>query len=279
MIATKKISDWRLVSAALLLTSACGEAVAPADGGPVRQWTLPERLREISGLALTGDERLLAVDDEIGVVYELDYDAGGIIKAFAFGEPAVRGDFEGIAVLAGQVWLMTSDGDLLVAEEGEDGDAVDYERFETGLGEDCELEGLTELVGDDALLLVCKDGRDRKKLRMTTWRRGDGVIDETKLPEKDMERSIDSKRVSPSGVAIRPGSDERIVVAGIQHAVFGIGPDGALNRVIMRLDTSRHRQAEGIALTRDGRLLIADEGGQGRARLAVYRWDNGNNNN
>ena len=37
------------------------------------QWKLPGRLREISGLALTSDERLFAVADEKAIVYELDY--------------------------------------------------------------------------------------------------------------------------------------------------------------------------------------------------------------
>jgi hypothetical protein len=61
--------------------------------------------------------------------------------------------------------------------------------------------------------------------------------------------------------------------------VFDVDGALALNDVIMRLDAERHRQAEGIEITRDGRLLIADEGGRGRARLAVYRLDNGNNKN
>jgi uncharacterized protein YjiK len=277
--APKKTSDRRLSLAALLLVTGCGGAAGPGDDSLVRQWSLPDQLREISGLALTEDERLLAVDDEVGIVYELDYENGGIVKTFAFGDPVIRGDFEGIAVLTGKVWLMTSDGDLLVGDEGADGESVGFERFETGIGEDCELEGLAELVSADALLLLCKDGRDRKKLRMYEWHPVSGIVEETKLPEKDMERAIDKKRVSPSGVALRPGSDERIVVVGIQHAVFAISPDGELNDVIMRLDKSRHRQAEGIAMTRDGRMLIADEGGKGRARLAIYRWDDGNNKN
>ena len=279
MTAPKKISDRRLSLAALLVVTACGGADRPADESGIRQWNLPDRLREISGLALTGDERLLAVDDEIGFIYELDYENGGIVKTFAFGDPVITGDFEGIAVLDDRVWLMTSDGDLLVAAEGGDGEAVDFDHFETGIGEDCELEGLAELHDAGALLLMCKDGRDRKKLRMYEWHPVDGLVEETKLPEKDMEDAIDKKRVSPSGVAIRPGSDERFVVTGIQHAVFAISADGELNDVIMRLDKGRHRQAEGIALTRDGRMLIADEGGKGRARLAVYRLDDGNNKN
>ena len=48
-----------------------------------RQWKLPGKLREISGLALTSDERLLAVTDESAIVYEIDYENGRLVKAFA----------------------------------------------------------------------------------------------------------------------------------------------------------------------------------------------------
>jgi len=47
----------------------------------------------------------------------------------------------------------------------------------------------------------------------------------------------------------------------------------------MRLDKKRHRQAEGIAVTQDGLLIIADEAGKGRARLSVYSTITGNNKN
>ena len=47
---------------------------------------LPKRLAEISGLALTDDGRLLAHDDEMAVVYELDQKDGSIVKWFALSD-------------------------------------------------------------------------------------------------------------------------------------------------------------------------------------------------
>jgi hypothetical protein len=38
------------------------------DEESVMQWRLPDRLNEISGLAMTHDGRLLAVDDEVAIV-------------------------------------------------------------------------------------------------------------------------------------------------------------------------------------------------------------------
>ena len=122
-----------------------------------QQWKLPGKLREISGLALTSDERLLAVTDESAIVYEIDYENGHLVKAFAFGDPVIPGDFEGIAVLDGRVWIMTSDGQLFSAVEGADGERVEFQEFDTGLGRYCELEGLGQDRVNSSLLLACKE--------------------------------------------------------------------------------------------------------------------------
>jgi len=269
-----RVAAFALAAAA----AACGagpasEAEVPADDG-FRQWLLPDQLREVSGLALTDDGRLLAVADESAAVYELDYDSGRVLKVFAFGKPVVRGDFEGIAVQDGRIWLMTSDGDLYVGEEGGDGEQVPFERHATGIGRDCELEGLVADHTDRSLLLLCKNGRKQGRLRIHRWSEEDGHTGDLKLPEKDMEEAVGRRKVRPSGLAIDPSNGDFLVVAAGQYAVFRVTRDGRLDDVIMRLDPRRHRQAEGIEITGDGRMLIADEGDGGRARLAVYRPDN-----
>ena len=264
----------------LTLFVACGDNAASNatdQAAEVRfqQWSLPERLNEISGLALTADERLLAVTDELAVVYEIDYDDGHLVKAFAFGEPPVRGDFEGIAVRDGIVWLMTSDGELLAAPEGGNGETVDYQRYDTGLRQTCELEGLTSGAGGQQLVMICKEERRDKDLQMFTWNPDSGDRDRIDLQEQRMEDAADEKDVNPSGITVDPETGRYLVVAARQAIVMALEADGRFADVIMQLDNKRHRQAEGIAITLDGRLLIADEAGNGRARLAVYRGDHG----
>ena len=51
-------------------------------------WKLPRRLAEISGLAMTMDNRLLAHNDEKGIIYEIDYRDGTIVKAFQLADMA-----------------------------------------------------------------------------------------------------------------------------------------------------------------------------------------------
>jgi hypothetical protein len=133
---------------ALLVLLACGEPAPLAQprgadaslfaDAPDRQWRLPERLREISGLAAGPDGRLFGHDDEAAIVYEIDVERGALVKAFALGEPVETGDFEGLALTpAGDFWLTTSRGRLYRFREGADGAHVAYQRFDTGLSQVC----------------------------------------------------------------------------------------------------------------------------------------------
>lgn len=264
----------RIAAVALLGLFATACQSGQPDDSDVVQWRLPDKLREISGLALTDDERLLAVTDEEAIVYEIDYQDGGLVKAFALGNPTVRGDFEGIAVLNGMVWLLTSNGRLYTFREGADGERVPYERTNTDLGDECEFEGLAAESRTGRLLLVCKESKKKKKgLRIFEWLAAgdkDQKATEIELDEDALEHSIDRKQVNPSGIAISPATGNRIVVAAKQRAVFELTRGGRLIDVILRLDAGRHEQPEGVVVTEDGRLIIADEAGSGAARLAIY---------
>ena len=228
-------------------------------------------MREISGLALSDDDRLFAVADEQAIVHELDYEHGRIVKSFALGSPALRGDFEGIAMLHDTIWLMTSNGFLYAAREAEDNQRVRYQRFDTGLGEHCELEGLAQDRQAGTLLLACKDARKGRDLAVFEWSTSRfETIGQQRLPEKAIRKRLDEKNINPSGIAIHPVTDERLMIAARQRALLTLSADGELNDAIILKKKSRHKQAEGIEVTTDGRMLIADEGDGGRARLAVY---------
>jgi uncharacterized protein YjiK len=246
------------------------------EADAMNQWRLPDRLNEISGLALTPDGRLLAVNDEVAIVYELDYDDGRIVKAFAFGKPVVKGDFEGIAVVDDLVYLTTSKGRVYFAAEGADGQRVSFDNYDTELGQDCEIEGLTRSTDNARLYFLCKNVRKKSALEGLTlfaWdiARRELLADESVvLPERQIMQQLRVDRLNPTGITIDRQSGNRIMVASRQKALIELTEDGELVSARNMPLTNRHRQAEGIELTSDGRLLIADEGGTHKARLAVY---------
>jgi len=253
------------------------------DSNSMMQWRLPDRLNEISGLAMTSDGRLLVVDDEFAIVYELDYDNGKLVKAFALGKPVVKGDFEGIAVADDLVYLTTSSGRVYISAEGADGQRVTFDNFDSGLGAYCEIEGLAQSIDNTRLYFLCKKMRKKpgaSGLSLFAWDIAARQLlpDESiVLPEAQIMRQLRIGRFSPSGVTIDRHTGNRIIVASRQRVLAEVTKDGRL--VATRHLAARHKQAEGIELAIDGRLLIADEGGSHRARLAVYQQDQANENN
>ena len=241
------------------------------------QWKLPDKLNEISGLALTEDARLLAITDERAIVYELDYAEGHLVKAFALGEPTVAGDFEGIAWFDERVWLVTSDGVIYESGEGEDGERVIYDEYPTGLDRFCEAEGLAYRWNDGVLLVLCKKIQKKSNLQSLTifaWSTETyELIDEKtiSLPDRQIAASLRNHKLNPSGIAIDPVTGNLLIVAARQQAVIELGSDGSFIAARVLPLASRHRQAEGIEILPTGDMLIADEGGSHKARLAIYR--------
>lgn len=272
----------RTVIIVLLPVSLLAAAIVVLDrysleSGSMTQWRLPDRLNEISGLAMTPDGRLLAVDDEVAIVYEIDYDNGKLVKAFALGKPVIKGDFEGIAVADGIVYLTTSSGRVYLLAEGADGQRVTFDNFDSGLGAYCEIEGLVQSIDGTRLYFLCKKARKKAEvrgLRLLAWDIGKRELlpDESiLLPVEKIMRQLRIDRFSPSGVTIDRQTGNRIIVASRQRVLAEITKDGKL--VATRHLGAHHRQAEGIELAIDGRLVIADEGRSHRARLAVYKQD------
>ena len=244
---------------------------------PARHLKLPNRLREISGLAMLAGNRLLAHDDEKGTVVEIDYHDGSVVKDFKLGGPRgrVADDFEGIAAADDRLYLVSSSGRLYEFGEGADGAIVSYNRHETGVGRFFEIEGLAYDPDQRALLLVSKNPRTKEQeglIAIYRW-----SLDTRRLVEggrilieiSALARLIDRKKFQPSGIERHPVSGNYFVVAARQLAVAEITPRGTVLDV-RELKAGRHRQAEGISFASDHTMIIADEGAGKRPTLSFY---------
>jgi WD40 repeat protein len=241
------------------------------------RWKLPDRLREISGLAMTPDNRLLAHNDEKGIVYEIDYRNGSIVKSFALTDKIapVSDDFEGIAAVDDRIFLVTSSGRVYECNEGKDGQKVLFDVYTTGIGRDCEIESLAYEPRQRALLLMCKKPRsaDQKGfLTLFKWSIDtkrlveDGHI---VLPITGFSDRINSKSFHPSGIERHPVSGNYFIVAARESAIAEITPRGEVIAV-MKFPAQSHRQAEGITFSTQQTLIVSDEGSGKRARLTIY---------
>ncbi|MGQ0764817.1 MAG: SdiA-regulated domain-containing protein [Gemmatimonadota bacterium] len=240
---------------------------------PLARWLLPDDLREISGLALLKDGRLIAHGDEHSRVYVLDPRRGTHLKQFTIGR---TGDFEGVTVMGDTIVLATSDGRLFFFGEGTDGETVPHRLEDTRLGKECEFEGVVWDEVINSIVLVCKNVQTKKlrdHLVLYRWSLdslSSPRVTTLALPLGNDEGPLPWASLHPSDITIDPASGHYVIVAAPEKVLLVLTREGSVIRTEQLPDG--HPQTEGIAITTDSVLVLSDEARSGPAALTLYRW-------
>jgi len=242
---------------------------------PAEQWLLPKKLREISGLALTPDGRVMGHDDERALIHEIDVESGASAKRFAVGDPMLLGDFEGLAIdAAGDFYLGASDGRVLRFREGEHRAAVACDAFDLGLRAMGEVEGLAFHEGQGLLIVACKQlfaPELQGTLTLFAWSPREPETPARvwlSAPAAPLAEAVGARGLHPSSIEIDPLSGRLLILAARQNALLELDENGEL--LAARWLGRRHRQAEGATILPDGSLVIGDEGGNAQGTLTRY---------
>jgi uncharacterized protein YjiK len=242
---------------------------------PVAMWIMPPELAEISGITLTGDGRLLAHDDEIGRVFEVDPMRGVIRKSFILGN-GLKGDFEGITAVGPDLYMILSDGLLYRFREGENHSRVEYTTFDTRLGKECEFEGVAYEKDSARLVLPCKNVHIKHlndEVVIYRWQIGSkdstGITMLT-VPFSEVAGSNKWKKFRPSDITIDPATGNYVIISSLEKGLVEMTPDGD----VIRSESlpGKHAQAEGVAITQNGILIISDEATSKPATITLYKW-------
>jgi len=230
-----------------------------------RSISLPKQLNEISGLAVTGDDRLLSHNDEIGTVYEIDILTGNIINEFYLGKKKLKKDFEGIAVAKDSLFLVTSSGVLYKFHYPDDERFVEYKKIKTFLSAKYNVEGLCYDKATNSLLLACKEyaGKNFTEYKaiysfdLSTYRLNEEPRFLINLDS--LKNKFNINNFSPTGIEIHPSSGNFFILSSHEKVIIEISSNGELLNAV-KLKSKNHRQPEGIAFLSDMSLLISDEG-------------------
>ncbi len=201
---------------------------------PPRQLSLVNGLREASGLAMASANSVYAHNDEFGIVYEVMLADGAVKSAFAFGDPTVSADFEGVATEGGRVYLVTSAGLIYEALIGAHRSRVLYNVFNTGAGAFCEVEGLANATEEGAFLILCKTAQIQDlqgKLTIYRWSLRDRkpVVDPwLQVSYQDFLSEEEAKVFRPSAVEWDPGRKALVVLSARSRHLMVMSEDGSV---------------------------------------------------
>jgi len=232
-------------------------------------------LQEASGLTPASSHSVFAHNDEYAIIHELDVDTGATIRAFAFGKPTSKGDFEGIAQYGESLWLVASDGKLLEGRPAKHAERSRFNVFDTGTPKNCEVEGVATAEEGGSFLLLCKSsvGIDEKpQLKIyewsmkNRWRKAKIFLD-VRLSELVPDGSRKDFRAADLARDPKTGN---LMILNSNGGLLTITQEGKLIDYEW-LDRRAHPQPEGLAIMPDGRLAIADEGIKREGVLTIYR--------
>ncbi|MBP6641898.1 MAG: hypothetical protein KBA60_09785 [Flavobacteriales bacterium] len=227
---------------------------------PDSTYHLPDVLREVSGIALSGPNTVVCVQDELGVVFEYDLVNDAITKIHRFTD---IGDFEDIAVQGDVITVLRSDGKLhqldrktgkLLSERLDPLSSLNYE----GLFQDG-----THLfiLGKEAPVIGPAHARPIHHMHNSgtpeLWRTLDAEEVSRVFATSFPELAHHGVRFHPSALAIHPITGELYVLSAGDRllAIYG-----DTLRAVVPLPAERFYKPEGLAFHPNGDLLISNEG-------------------
>lgn len=236
---------------------------------------LPKDLKEISDLVITESDRIFTLNDERGIVFELDKSSGNIIKFFYFGSASSKGDFEGLAIANDTFYAVTGNGLLYSFEEGENKSVMEAREYKTGLTSSNDVEGLCYDPLTNKLLLACKNysGVGLKQSRAIY----SFDLKEKKVNPKpayvlnllELNNKYNLHNFSPSAIEYQRTSDSFFILSSDNKSIIQMSRSGEVID-FAHLINKNHRQPEGISFLKAGTMIISDEASNNKAALTFF---------
>jgi hypothetical protein len=236
---------------------------------------LPDELAEISGIAYyPKDTAVFAIEDEDGIFYKISLNRNEIRK-WRFDK---KHDFEDVVLHDSIFYVLISNGNIEWLQFGS-GDSIvtgKYQFPDAGKKRN-EFESLYYDDSLRQLVLLCKDCEDDSKKTVSAW--GYSIdsalyspsvitVDVQPVSQKLGEQKI---KLKPSATAINPVTNELYILSSINHLLIVADRQGKFKEVF-ELDPAIYKQAEGIAFTPAGDMIISNESHEtGLANILVIK--------
>jgi len=238
---------------------------------------LSSELSEISGIIYyPKDTGVFAISDASGLLYKIFPDKKAVIQKWKFGP---NHDYEDLQLIDSTFYILSSSGDIVSVKFSKNApmQVNDYKMHDK---EKNEFETLYFDSALNKLILVCKDCKEDKKNIVSTrafdattgvYSTGPYTIN---VNEIDKKANIKEMKFKPSAAAINPLTHELFILSSVNKLLVIADKHGNA-RNVYALRPSIYKQAEGLAFTPEGDLLISNESAkEGDANLLVIKYKN-----
>jgi hypothetical protein len=233
---------------------------------PVKYF-MPESLLEVSGITLYKGraDSVYAQQDEDGRIYYMKLGE----KKPTYSKFAPGGDYEDIALMSEQVFILRSDGTLFTFpfNQARSGDIKNVQKLE-GLLPKGEYEGMyadQKTMQIFVLCKTCKDDNEKKQSKGYILQAAKGgllkAVDEFSVDVKDIEVQLGKKKSAfrPSALAKNARTNEWYILSSVNKAL--VVTDAAWKvKAAYPLSAGLFTQPEGIAFDSQSNLYISNEG-------------------
>ena len=264
---------------------------------PSNIYYLPNNLKEISGISFYKKNQIVCVNDEKANIYTFDTEKREVISKYDFGK---KGDYEDIAVVEDDVFILRSDGTLFKVENFESSQRKTT-KIKTFLTKKNNTEGLFFDENTNSLLIACKDSpliNKNKRFKgfkaiyrfdlntHTLIEKPEYLVNFSKIDSLKVTGSVqklfinaakhlkfvgDGNRFHPSGLAIHPIAKDKIyIISSLGKWLVVMTLEGKIIDIV-ELDKRIFSQPEGICFSENGDLFISNEGKNGKANILRFK--------
>jgi len=248
-------------------------------------YRLPSYLEEISGISCFKNNKIACVQDEHATIYIFNTKKGKVTSKIDFGK---NGDYEDIAIVGNNAYVLRSDGTLFKVENFEESKKIKVVKIKTPLSNKNDTEGLVFDKNTNSLLIASKASPTIKKEELYTGFKTiyrfnlknnklieqpfrlidlsitDSLKDRGRIENFSIETAKklnlieDDSSFHPSGIAIHPFNNNLYIISSVEKLLIVMNDTGEILNII-KLENRLFNQPEGISFSKTGDLFISNE--------------------